>query len=59
MVKDWLLERAREPSTLKGLTCLAGVAGYAVSPELLGHIAACVTAVVGLIDILRKEKKGD
>lgn len=51
----WLLDRAREPSTWKGLALLAGIMGVNVAPELLMQIGTVVGAVIGAIDVGRKE----
>ena len=48
--------RLKEPSTWKGLALLAGILGWNVDPELLPQIGAVVVAVIGLIEVIRKEK---
>lgn len=53
----WLLERLVEPSTWKGLAILAAAGGVTVSPELITQITAVAGAVIGLIDVVRKEDK--
>lgn len=51
----WLMDRVREPSTWKGLALLAGVMGLNVAPELLLQIGTVVGAVIGAIEVGRKE----
>lgn len=54
---EWILERLKEPSTWSGLAGLLGAIGVAVSPDLIVQIGTIVVAVVGAIEIIRKEKK--
>lgn len=51
----WILARLREPSTWKGLSVFAGAMGIGLAPELLNQIGLIVVAVVGLVDMVRKE----
>lgn len=53
---EWILERLKEPSTWKGLAGLLGAIGVAISPELIGQIGAAVIAIIGAIEVVRKEK---
>lgn len=50
----WLLSRAKEPSTWKGIAILVGLLGWSVQPELLEQIITAVIAVVGVIEVARK-----
>lgn len=52
---DLILNKLKEPSTLKGLAMLAGLVGYQIAPELLNTIIAAVGAVIALIEVIRKE----
>jgi len=52
-----ILDRLKEPSTYRGLAVLAGAAGIVVSPDLTAAIGTAVAAVLGLIEIIRAEKK--
>lgn len=54
---DWFIERAKEPSTLRGIIMLAGVAGVNVAPDLSTSIITTVGAIAGLIEIIRREVK--
>jgi len=53
---DWVLERLKEASTWRGLATLLGAAGVVLSPEFWLQIGAVVGAVLGAIEIYRKEK---
>lgn len=57
MNKQFIMDRLQEPSTWKGLTLVAGLFGYAATPEEVEVIAGAATAVIALINIFTKEKK--
>lgn len=52
-----ILARLKEPSTFRGLAILAGLAGVTIDPAQVNAIAAAVAAVLGLIEVFRKEAK--
>jgi hypothetical protein len=54
---NWLVERAREPSTYQGLSVLAGLAGSAIfgSSELGIQLLQGGLAVASLIQVAKKE----
>ena len=52
-----LLQRLKEPSTFRGLAILAGLCGYAIDPAQLNAISSAVVAVLGLIEVFRREPK--
>ena len=52
-----ILSRLKEASTYRGLAVLAGAAGVAVSPSLTVAIGTAVAAVLGLIEVIRSERK--
>ena len=52
-----ILARLKEPSTFRGLAILAGLAGVTIDPAQVNAIAAAVAAVLGLIEVFRKETK--
>jgi hypothetical protein len=52
-----ILNKLKEPSTYRGLTILTGLVGINFAPELTGAIGTAVAAIIGLIEVLRKEKK--
>jgi len=53
----WILERLKEKSTWAGIATIAASAGLSsVSPELFTGIGAIVISVIGLYEIIRKER---
>lgn len=51
---DWVIARAKEPSTYAGL---AGIgAGLGMSGELFGAVAAFIAAGAGVLAVVLKEK---
>jgi hypothetical protein len=54
---DYILARLSESSTYRGAIFLLGGLGIAVAPEQANAIAAASMAVVGAINVFRKEKK--
>lgn len=55
---SWFLDRLKEPTTYLGVTAMLSAGGYALDPELVGHISAAGVGVSGLILFVLKEKKG-
>lgn len=53
---NWILDRAKEPSTWRAIFVLAGLAGYTLSPELQEQIVLAVGACLGVVELIRKEK---
>lgn len=49
------LQNLKYPSTLQGLTVLAGLVGVHLAPELLEAIATAVVALVGVINLLMSD----
>lgn len=52
-----LLEKLSEPSTIRGLIGLIGAAGIVIEPALLEQIVALSMAIIGVINVVRKERK--
>jgi len=52
-----ILSRLKEPSTFRGLAILAGLVGVTIDPAQVNAIAAAVAAIIGLIEVFRKESK--
>ena len=52
-----LLDKLTEPSTIRGIIALLGAVGITVQPEYHEHIIAAVLALIGLINVWRKESK--
>ena len=55
MDTQYLLERAKEPSTWRGLVMLLTALGVSVSPEFTNTIVAAGTGLAGLIGVLTKD----
>ena len=54
---DYLLARASESSSWRGLILILTSLGVSVEPALQNHIVALGLGLVGLVNFLRKEKK--
>lgn len=55
-IVDWLIERLGERSTLMGILGIGAAAGLQMGSDLADAIIAVVLAVVGLINVVRKER---
>lgn len=53
----YILERAKEPSTWRGIVLLATAGGVNIAPEMATSIIEVGIAVAGLIGIITKDKK--
>lgn len=51
---NYLLERAKEPSSWRGLALLATAAGVNVAPELMNSIISVGISLAGLIGVFTK-----
>lgn len=51
-----LLAKLKEPSTIRGIAIVGGIAGLSLEPAKWDAIGAVVGAIIGLIEIFRKEK---
>lgn len=51
-----LLAKLKEPSTIRGIAIIGGVAGLSLEPSKWDAIGAALAAIIGLIEIFRKEK---
>ena len=51
----WIAARLKEPSTYVGLATIATAAGIFLSPELWLGIGTAGAAIVGLIQVIKKE----
>lgn len=54
---NWLLRRLGEPSTWRGIVLLATGLGITMEPEKMDAIVAVGLAVVGLINVCRRESR--
>jgi hypothetical protein len=52
-----ILNRLKEPSTYRGLAIVAGLAGIHFAPGLEVAICSAVAGIIGVIEIIRAEKK--
>lgn len=53
-MKDYILDRAREPSTWRGLTLLLTAMGVPLAPALSEAIITAGLAIAGLIGVATK-----
>jgi hypothetical protein len=53
---EWIIERLKEASTWRGIVTLLGAIGISISPELVNQIGLVVVAIIGAIEVWRKEK---
>ena len=51
-----ILSRLKERSTYAGLASLLGVFGLVIDPQVYGHASTILISLVGLYEILRREK---
>jgi hypothetical protein len=54
---SYFIDRLSEPSTWRGLAALAIALGIKLHPEMQEAIISTGLAVIGLINLLRKEHK--
>jgi hypothetical protein len=52
----YFLDRAKEPSTWRGLALMLGALGVGVSPDMVNAIGGAVIAALGAIEIIRRER---
>lgn len=55
-MKDYILARAKEPSTWRGLILLLTAAGVPIAPQMTEAIISVGLAVVGLIGVAVPDK---
>ena len=53
-MKDYILDRAREPSTWRGFILFLTAVGVPVAPELANHIVTAGLGIAGLIGVVTK-----
>lgn len=56
-IVDYILARAKEPSSYKGLLALAAALGLKLDPEQSAAIVSALLAAVGIWEVFRREKK--
>ena len=59
MIWNWLKERFTEPSTYQGIVAIGSAIGVTLSPELWEAIASFAVGLIGLIQVIKKEKQND
>ena len=57
LAKNWFIERIQEPSSYRGLVVVASSVGITLSPESATQILIIAGGIVGLIEIIKDEKK--
>ena len=54
---DVILNKLSEPSTLRGLIAILAVVGVHIDTNLSDAIISFSVALIGLVEVIRKEKK--
>ena len=54
-LKDYLLDRLKEPSTWRGIVMLITGFGIGISPDLAEHIVAVGVSVAGVIGVITSD----
>jgi len=52
-----MIEKLKEESTWRGIIALAASAGITLQPEMISIISAFCFGVVGIINIIKKQRK--
>lgn len=55
-MKDYILERAKEASTWRGVILLLTAVGVPIAPELANAIVSVGLAVAGLVGVVTPDK---
>ena len=55
-MKDYLLDRAKEPSTWRGVVLLLTALGVPMAPEMANAIVSLGLAVAGMVGVLTPDK---
>jgi len=55
-MKDYILDRAKEPSTWRGFILLLTAAGVPIAPEMANAIVSVGLALAGLIGVVTPDK---
>jgi hypothetical protein len=51
-----LLSKLKEPSTIRGVAIIGSVVGISLDPSKWDAIGSTLAAIIGLIEVFRKEK---
>ena len=52
----YFLDRAKEPSTWRGLALMLGALGVGISPDMVHAIGGAVIGALGAIEVIRRER---
>lgn len=58
-MKDYLLQRAKEPSTWRGIILILTSVGVGIDPALADSIIAAGIGLAGIIGVVSADKKPD
>lgn len=53
-MKDYILDRAKEPSTWRGIVLFLTAIGVPIAPDLANHIVAGGLALAGIVGMATK-----
>jgi hypothetical protein len=56
-IVEFITSRLKEKSTWAGLTTIAALVGINIDPEQFSAIGTAVIAIIGAIEVFRREKK--
>ena len=54
---DYILARAKEPSSYKGMLALAAALGLQIDPAQSSAVVSAVLALIGVWEVFRRERK--
>jgi hypothetical protein len=54
---NWVIQRLGEPSTWRGIIATVTAAGLAIEPEQAAAITATGLAVIGAVNVFKKDEK--
>ncbi len=52
----WIIERLGEASTWQGIATFAAAVGIALSPELWVEIGSAAAGIIGLVQMIKRER---
>jgi hypothetical protein len=56
-MKDYILQRAKEPSTWRGVILLLTAAGVQIQPQMIEAVVSVGMALAGLVGVVTADKK--
>jgi hypothetical protein len=54
---DYIVARAKEPSSYKGILALAAALGLQIDPAQSSAVVSAVLALIGVWEVFRRERK--